>query len=224
MGWMKRLGFAAVLMATLGMGRQEALQVTMVGNAGVLLSDGATSLLVDLPYESGAHGYQEYEPAVLSPTGRVVSVITHHHTDHFDPGLFVARDRWEIIGPPSVVAALPDQRVLEGDSIQVGSFSVIAIRTPHTDDHRSYRIRWKSRIVHVVGDTQQASSLAVGPDLDLLFITPWLIRTIARQDLVLDCDMLVVYHQKEGEEFPDFQGVRRLEQGEQFVVARDSED
>jgi len=32
-----------------------------------------------------------YQPADLTPTGNVVSVITHHYRDHFDRGLFLAR-------------------------------------------------------------------------------------------------------------------------------------
>ncbi len=49
--------------------QSPTLSITIVGNAGVLLSDGATSLLVDLPYESGAFGYQTYDPSDLNPPG-----------------------------------------------------------------------------------------------------------------------------------------------------------
>lgn len=118
-----------------------ALDVTVVGNAGVVLSDGASSLLVDLPYESGAFGYMTYDPVALDPPGTVTSIITHDHADHFDPELFRRREGWRIFGPPSVTEGLPTGRVVEGDSVSLGAFDVVVIPAPHTADHRSYRRR-----------------------------------------------------------------------------------
>ena len=153
---------------------QNELSVTMVGNAGVILTDGATSLLVDLPYESGAHGYMTYEPAALHPPGAVTSIITHHHTDHFDPALFLERDAWRILGPPSVTRGLPSTRVVEGDSVRLSGFEVVVVPTPHTPDHRSYRIRWGGHVLHFTGDTEDPARLHDGPAVDILFVTPWL--------------------------------------------------
>ncbi len=169
----RRLSFFGLLVLAVNAPPSE-LRVTLVGNAGVLLTDGVTSLLVDLPYESGAFGYQEYDPDSLHPPGRIVSVITHHHADHFDADSFRDRESWEVIGPPTVIENLPTYLVLRGDSIQVGEFSVVAIQTPHTEDHRSYRIRWKGRVFHFSGDTEDGSSLTGVPVVDILFTTPWL--------------------------------------------------
>lgn len=155
-------------------GEQSELDVTMVGNAGVVLTDGATSLLVDLPYESGAHGYMTYDPAALDPPGAVTSIITHDHTDHFDPDLFLERDDWRILGPPSATTGLPPGRVIEGDSVSLGAFEVVAVPTPHTADHRSYRIRWGGHVLHVTGDTEDDARLRDSPAIDVLFVTPWL--------------------------------------------------
>lgn len=152
----------------------NSLQVTIVGNAGVLLTDGTTSLLVDLPYTSGAFGYQAYEPAALQPPGNAISVITHHHDDHFDAALFNRHPDWRVIGPPSVVRQFAAARVIRGDSVQVGAFAIVVVPTPHTDDHRSYRVRWRGRVLHFVGDTEDITALSSGPVLDVLFITPWL--------------------------------------------------
>lgn len=150
------------------------LDVTMVGNAGVVLTDGATSLLVDLPYESGAHGYMTYDPAALDPPGAVTSIITHGHTDHFDADLFLARDDWRILGPSSATAELPPARVVEGDSVSLGAFEVVVVPTPHTPDHRSYRVRWGGRVLHFTGDTEDAARMRDSPTIDILFVTPWL--------------------------------------------------
>lgn len=172
---------------------QNGLSVTMVGNAGVVLTDGATSLLVDLPYESGAHGYMTYEPAALPPPGAVTSIITHHHTDHFDPALFLERDDWRILGPPSVTSGLPPARVVEGDSVSLGAFDVVVVPTPHTPDHRSYRIRWGGRVLHFTGDTEDAARLRDSPAIDILFITPWL-SCVADLDVETTAQRRIAYH------------------------------
>lgn len=172
---------------------RNALDVTMVGNAGVILTDGATSLLVDLPYESGAHGYMPYDPAALDPPGSVTSIITHDHTDHFDPDLFVERDDWRILGPPSVTEGLPAARVVEGDSIRFGGFDVVVVPTPHTPDHRSYRVRWGGRVLHFTGDTEDAARLRDSPAIDVLFVTPWLSCT-AGLDVAAVAQRRIAYH------------------------------
>ena len=47
------------------------LEVRFTGNGGVLLSDGVTSVLVDVPYQSGAFGYMEYAIDSVQPVGRM---------------------------------------------------------------------------------------------------------------------------------------------------------
>lgn len=173
----------------------DELAITMVGNAGVILSAGATSLLVDLPYESGASGYMAYDPAALDPPGDVTSIITHGHADHFDPELFLQREDWRLLGPPSVTAGLPPARVVEGDSVILGAFEVVVVPTPHTADHRSYRVRWGGRVLHFTGDTEDAARLSAGPPIDILFVTPWLscavgldVEAVARRRIAYHLD------------------------------------
>lgn len=168
------------------------LSIRLIGNAGVALSDGTTSLLVDLPYEPGAFGYARYDPAALRPEGDVVAVITHHHRDHFDPDLFLARAGWRVVGPGSVTKGLPPDRVLPGDSVSVGAFSVVAVPTPHTDDHRSYRIRWRGRVLHFAGDTDDAATVPSERRIDLLFVTPWLDCGLTAR--AAGWDRAVLYH------------------------------
>lgn len=157
-----------------GAAPQPEVSLTLVGNAGVLLSDGETSLLVDLPYVSGAFGYMAYDGEALRPRGTTLSVITHHHRDHFDPNLFMQRDDWLVVGPPSVTEGLPSSRVVRGDSVQVGAFAVVSIPTPHTPDHRSYRIRWRGRVFLFAGDTELPGPLEHSPPVDVFFLPPWL--------------------------------------------------
>lgn len=195
MGWELTLTVAMLWVPS------DTLRLTVVGNAGVLMTDESTSLLVDLPYRSGAFGYDHYRPEDLDPPGRVLSVVTHNHADHFDPDLFSARDGWDVIGPRTVTSAVPAERVLHGDSIRVGDFDVIAIPTPHTPDHRSYRIRWRDKIVHFAGDTESPAQLAAGPRADVLFITPWLACTVVDLGLRDLAERTLGYHlQRHGED------------------------
>jgi L-ascorbate metabolism protein UlaG (beta-lactamase superfamily) len=194
------------------------LSITLVGNAGVLLSDGTTSLLVDLPYESGAFGYMTYDPSALRPLGTAVSVVTHHHRDHFDPSHFGRREDWLILGPPSVTERLPASKVIQGDSVNIGDFAVVTIPTPHTEDHRSYRVRWRGKVLHFVGDTEVPSHLGDGPPIDLLLITPWLSCAAVDADLLRVASRSVAYHLSPDGDDRICGHVETLAQGSSFVL------
>ncbi len=194
------------------------LTIQLIGNAGVMLSDSVTSVLVDLPYEPGAFGYMRYDPAGLEPPGGAVSVITHHHRDHFDASLFRSRPSWRIVGPPSVTADLSAERVLDGDSVQVGAFAIVAVRTPHTDDHRSYRIRWRGRVLYFVGDTEDPPLLLQQDAVDVLFITPWLSCAVAATGRSVSASRAVVYHGRPDGSDRTCGSVEALPQGTTFSL------
>jgi hypothetical protein len=137
-----------------------------------------------------------YDPAQLQRPGATVSVITHHHRDHFDPSLFVARPSWRIIGPPSVTAEVPSDRVLRGDSIEVGRFAVVVIPSSHTEDHRSYRVRWQRRVLNFLGDTDQVNAVPGEPYIDVLFVTPWLQCALTSAGQTVTWSRAVVYHRQ----------------------------
>lgn len=188
-------GAIAALLVLLGApALAQELEVVLVGNAGVMLSDGETALLVDLPYESGAFGYQRYDSAALAPCCPAVSVITHHHRDHFDAALFRARGGWRVVGPPSAVRGLPAERVIGGDSVTVGRFAVVAVPTAHTDDHRSYRIRWRGRVLFFTGDTEDPAGIPAEPSPDVLFVTPWLNCAARDAGRPLAARRTILYH------------------------------
>lgn len=196
----------------------RSLEVTMVGNAGVTLSDGITSLLVDLPYESGAFGYMTYDPSELKPRGEVASVITHDHLDHFDEALLASRGEWRVLGPRSVLSRLPFERWVWGDSVRIGAFDVVTIATPHTDDHRSYRIRWGGNVFHFTGDTEDPRHLQASPPIDVLFITPWLSCAAVREGLLDVARRSVAYHLSPDGADTVCGDVRVPEQGSTFSV------
>lgn len=131
---------------------------------------------------------------MLSLSGTAVSVVTHHHSDHFDPSLFLEREQWLVLGPSSVTRELPEARVIRGDSVDIDDFAVVTIPTPHTEDHRSYRIRWRGRVLHFVGDSEVPEHLGDGPRIDVLFVTPWLSCAAAAEDLLGVASRKIGYH------------------------------
>lgn len=199
--------------------RAQDLNVHLVGNAGVVLSDGTTSLLVDLPYQSGAFGYMRYDPAALAPAGEAIAVITHDHLDHFDPSLFGPRTSWRIVGPPSATAGVPSDRVITGDSVTAGSFSIVAVPSPHTPDHRSYRIRWRGRVLHFTGDTEDPAAVPSSPRIDVLFVTPWLQCALTDSGRPRGGDRVVLYHLAPDGSDRSCGSTERLPQGSRFTLS-----
>lgn len=210
---------ALFLVVRLAVQPSPDLTIELVGNAGVLLTDGAIALLIDLPYEPGAFGYMVYDPEELRPAGDVLSVITHHHRDHFDRDLFLQRPRWRVIGPPSVTHDLPAERVLPGDSLSIGEFAVVALPTPHTDDHRSYRVRWRGLVLMFTGDTEDPAVIAAEPRIDILFVTPWLDCALSTSGRARSWDRSILYHRGPNESLATCVTAEALEQGTRFVLA-----
>lgn len=201
------------------------LTFTFIGNESVHITDGKNTIITDFPYQSGAFGYMEYDMKDVPSIDGAICLVTHVHTDHWSKRLFAELKGTKVIGPPSVTKQVEDQdRVIEiasGAAARLGELDVLAIATPHNlaPDHFSYLVVWHGIRIYFPGDTETPAEILHRRDIDVMFITPWLIRTLDRQNLRLDCDKLVVYHQKTDEEFPEYQGVVRMKQGEQFTVS-----
>lgn len=202
------------------------LTFTFIGNESFHITDGKNTIISDFPYQSGAFGYMEYRMEDVPSADSAISLITHVHTDHWSPKLFKELKHARVIGPPSVTKNVEPEQIIEiesGAAARLGDLDVLAISTPHrmAPDHFSYLVIWHGLRIYFPGDTETPAEILHRRDIDVLFITPWLIRTIERQKLSLDCKKLVVYHQKSDEEFPEFQNVVRMEQGERFTVFYD---
>ncbi len=198
------------------------LTFTFIGNQAFHITDGETTLLSDFPYRSGAFGYMAYEEEDIPEIVDGVSLITHSHADHWSKKLFEAMDV-SFIGPEGAATRMDKKRVVAFSKTEPMKFkdvSVRAIEMPHAmaPEHYSYLVTWHGLRLYFPGDTETPADMLKREDIDVMFITPWLIRTIERQDLSLDTDALVVYHQKIGEEFPPFQNYKRMKQGETFSV------
>ena len=173
----------------------SGLRIQFIGNAAFAMSDGETTLVTDLPYRSGAFGYMTYELGDFHPSGRVVALITHRHADHFEPALFL-RQSWHVIGPFEVTGGLPAERVIPlTDTVEVGDIRIATYLTPHGDtEHYSYLVMWGDMRLYFSGDTDDASYLLQMNELDVAFVTPWLLCAVAERGRAVPAKQVILQH------------------------------
>jgi glyoxylase-like metal-dependent hydrolase (beta-lactamase superfamily II) len=216
----RRIVFFLVLL-TVQAAHGGELTFTFIGNMAFHITDGKTTLLSDFPYTSGAYGYMEYDMDAVPKLKKGVSLITHFHGDHWNARLFEEM-KHKVIAPPGVTKNLKPKRVVpfNKDSISYRDILVEPIEMPHklAPEHFSYLVTWHGMRLYFTGDTETPADILKQKNIDVMFISPWLIRTIERQNLSLDTKHLVVYHQKIGEKFPPFQDYKRMKQGSSFSI------
>lgn len=197
-----------------------ALTLTFIGNEAFAISDGAVTLVSDFPYRSGYSVYMEYDPAALEISGDVLALITHRHSDHFDPALFLANDWW-IVAPREITDGLAKSRVIPmaGHAEFLG-IKILPVPTPHsTTEHYSYLVAWRGRSLYFFGDTEEPDEfLALGKKVDVAFITPWVLRSLLAEGTDIPADRIVIYHQRVGESLPQCDKCRALAQGESLTL------
>jgi len=199
-------------------GEPLPLEVEFIGNMAMRLSDGLDTMFTDFPYRSGASGYMEYSAEVLDEVEQGVTLITHEHADHWDAREF-ADTELMLIASPGIAAAVDPERVLPwGDSIRYGGIEVQPVATPHTDAHVSYRVLWGGRRLYFSGDTESTEALLQERDLDVAFVSPWLLRSVIAAGQTIDADLIVVYHHLAGEEVPRGPGIHVPTQRGRFVI------
>lgn len=199
--------------------QESQLKITFVGNNGVALHDGETTLLVDLPYQSGAYGLMKYDPATIPASGNVVCVITHEHEDHFDPEIFKTKN-CQILGPAEVTVGLDPARVISRDPTnEVGAFSITGINTPHGKVvHLSYLIEWRGHKLYFTGDTEDPQMLVDQSALSIAFITPWLACVIEqRKDTVKAQRKIMIHHLGDGSDEACL-GLEIWKQGDEIIL------
>lgn len=201
--------------------RAGELKFHFIGNMAFHISDGEKELLSDFPYRSGYFGYMKYEMKDVPPIKDGLCLITHFHADHWEKNLFLGMKNVTLMAPQTIAGLVEtEHKVAFGEQMDWKGIHVEAIKTQHrlAPDHYSYLVTWHGLRIYFPGDTETPAHLLQMKNLDVCFISPWLIRTIARQNLHLDTKKLVVYHQKPVEEIPPFQNYLRLEQGQEFTV------
>jgi hypothetical protein len=201
-------------------GVRRPLDVEFIGNMALRITDGADTIYSDFPYVPGAHGYMEYPEDAVRQAVAGATLVTHAHADHWDPERFAAT-RLALIAPPEISAGLAADRVLPwGQSIRYGTVEVQPVVTPHTDDgpHVSYRVLWGNKRLYFTGDAETSEALLAESDLDVAFVSPWLLRSILAAGDTIDAELVVVYHHTSDEDVPRGPGIHVPTQSGTFRI------
>lgn len=179
---------------------QQTLEIQFIANMAVRLSDGTTTLVSDFPYRSGYAGYMTWSLEGIGSLEGATAFITHEHADHWE------RELWNemqlsVVADPAITAGLDPSRVRPwGESIRVGAATIHPVRTPHTGAHHSYRLSWGGLELYFTGDTESTAELLAQTDLDVAFVSPWLLSAVARTGRRIDADLIVIYHHTDPDE------------------------
>lgn len=194
------------------------LVATFIGNEAWSITDGRDVVFTDFPYQGGYSGYMAWTDAHVPtpPSGaRAVLLITHTHRDHFAnellpkvPGTLVA-----LYGPADARAAAG----LAGhvSASPIAGLAVRPIETPHANrEHYSYVFEWHGVRFYLPGDTETPASLLEQRNLDVAFVTPWMLRSIEKRQARIDARRVIVVHHEADEKVPTYQGSIVPRQGE----------
>jgi L-ascorbate metabolism protein UlaG (beta-lactamase superfamily) len=212
----------AFLLAVLAAGAAPAqpveIRARFIGNMAFQLTDGRATLRTDFPYESGYAGYMTWAETLVPPaSGDALCLITHAHRDHFAAEL-APRFCQRIVGPADTRTPSNGQGVAMDRPIPFGSVVVTPRATPHARlEHYSYLVEWSGLRLFFTGDTEDASELLRQRELDVAFVSPWLLRAVASAGRRIDARRIVVYHHGPNEAVPAIQGREVPRQGDELV-------
>ena len=216
------LSGAAAAQSVTREGGPGGLVATFIGNEAWHISDGEYTVMTDFPYESGYSRYMTWEasgvPKVANP-GRLLIVTTHQHRDHFASELMPGLKPGGVIGPTTVLAAAGSAGLQPAADTRFGPIRVQAISTPHAGlEHYSHVISWNGVRIYLPGDTEETTSLTEARNLDVAFVTPWMLRTAERQGARIDARRVIVVHHEAGENVRPYRGSIVPRQGQVFIL------
>jgi L-ascorbate metabolism protein UlaG (beta-lactamase superfamily) len=222
LGVIKVLHLVSLLLAVrLCFAETGELKFLFIGNMAFRISDGTNTLFTDFPYTSGAFGYMKYEPSEIVEVPNAVCLITHAHADHWNADLF-QKMKASLIAPPSILKNTSStKKVPFADHMKYGNITVDAIRTPHGAEHYSYIVTWHGVRLFFSGDTEDPSALLQAKNLDVAFISPWLLRTMENSAKTIPSKKVVIYHHDDEEEVPAYQDRLVPKQGDTFALKFD---
>jgi hypothetical protein len=87
--------------------------------------------------------------------------------------------------------------------------------------HRSYLVTWHGLRIYITGDTGVYAQLVRQTDLDVAFVTPWLVRELRKTGATVKADKVVVYHHKADEKKPPCETCLFPKQGDTFEIGYD---
>jgi L-ascorbate metabolism protein UlaG (beta-lactamase superfamily) len=211
------LGALAALAATPA--RAGELKARFIGNMAFHISDGSTSLLTDFPYEPGYAGYMVWTAEqVPKSEEHTLCLITHGHRDHFDRDRFAALSA-RLIGPKEVVKGFEARSLPMAPRIEYRGLTIEPVATRHGDrEHYSYRVTWDGLRLYFTGDTDDLDPLLGEKDLDVAFVSPWLLEGARKRGVRIGARRVIVYHHAEQYMGPDYQERMLPRQGEELTL------
>ncbi|WP_323789794.1 hypothetical protein [Psychroserpens sp.] len=181
------------LITTLGFSQSKEIKIEFLGNCGLYLTDGKTSIYTDFPYKSGAHGYMDFEETELdSIKENSIFIFTHKHSDHYSDKNIkkVIKEK----GGKKYGSWNIDELRNLGESIP--NFSIQAFKTDHkwSSKHYSYLITWHHKKIFLSGDTESAETIGTIKNMDWAFVPYWILLDAKENDIKIDTNMFGVYH------------------------------
>lgn len=191
----------------------ENLRLEHVANAGVLVSCGEESVLVDALFRAGVEGYETHTATqrerleqAQPPYHRVrVILATHRHRDHFDAQA-IARHlqhnaRAVFAGTPQTVSEVRSAGADRVDTVpwgqvrQWGSLRVSFRKLPHNPPHRdsientALLLRWCGQALLFTGDADMSNAgfealRLNGTPVDTLLIPWWFLTSKHGREIV----------------------------------------
>jgi len=198
------------------------LKATFIGNEAWHITDGEYTVMTDFPYESGYSGYMTWDasrvPKIADP-GKLLIVTTHQHRDHFAVELIAGLKAGGVIGPATVRAAAGGSGIPPAADARFGPIRVQSIKTPHAGlEHYSHVIDWTGILIYLPGDTEETTSLLEATNLDVAFVTPWMLRAVERQGAKIDARRVIVVHHESGAAVRPYQGSIVPKQGDVLTL------
>jgi hypothetical protein len=217
LGRASTIALASIALSAPALGGE--LSARFIGNEAFEITDGNVTLLSDFPYESGYSIYMTYPEEEIRPRERSICLITHRHGDHFEPSL-VGKIGCRVIAAREITRKLRDVEIVElGGKLLVHDVAIEPIRTPHADlEHYSYLVEWHGLRLFFVGDTETYEH--VRDDLDVLFVSPWVLARMERDGVDPPAKQVVVYHHA-ADETVDCKRCTVPAQGETIVIGGD---
>lgn len=181
-----------ICLCDFGFSQTNEIKIKFIGNCGLYLTDGASNIYVDFPYESGAHKYMEYDDSEIdSIQDNAVFIFTHRHSDHYSKKLLKKLDGQKF-DPWNV-----DE--LENLNEFISGFDIESFKTTHkvygiSFKHFSFLITWHGKKIYISGDTGDLEHLRNIKDIDWAFVNPWLYMNANTEGLTIDAENFGMYH------------------------------
>jgi L-ascorbate metabolism protein UlaG (beta-lactamase superfamily) len=186
---------AAFLLAVALPADAAEIRARFIGNMSLQLTDGSVTLRSDFPYQSGYSGYNTWTDSLVPPAaGEALCLVTHSHRDHFAAEL-AERYCQKLVGPADVTRALPQRALAMAPGVRFGPIAITPVETPHAGlEHYSYLVEWSGLRFYFTGDTEDPDALLRQRELDVAFVSPWLLAAATKDGRRIDARRVVVYH------------------------------